>query len=166
MRVYLVGFMGSGKTTVGRLLGRDLEIPFVDLDSVIERRAGMTVREIFVTAGEARFRSLEHDALRETGELGEAVVATGGGSFTFPRNQELLSRLGVTVFLHPSFGTIARRLGGVEKEDRPLFESETEALTLYRKRLPAYHQADLTVKIGDDETPEETAARIALRLEA
>lgn len=123
MRVYLVGFMGSGKTTVGRLLGRDLEIPFVDLDSIIERRAGMTVREIFAAAGEARFRSLEHDALRETGELGEAIVATGGGSFTFPRNQELLARLGVTVFLHPSFGTIARRLGGVEKEDRPLFES-------------------------------------------
>ena len=157
--------MGSGKTTVGRLLGRDLGVPFVDLDHVIERRAGSTVREIFATAGEARFRTLEHEALRETGELPEAVVATGGGCFTFPENQELLSRLGITIFLHPSFGTIARRLGGVEKEDRPLFESEVEALSLYRKRLPAYHQADLTLKIGDDETARETAARIVLRLE-
>jgi shikimate kinase len=80
MRVFLTGFMGSGKTTVGRLLSERLELPFIDLDQEIERRAGMTVKEIFQQGGEPLFRRLEHDALAASVAVKrEAVIATGGG---------------------------------------------------------------------------------------
>jgi shikimate kinase len=162
MRVYLVGFMGSGKTTVGSALASALGYPMVDLDAVVEERAGSSVREIFELHGEAAFRELEHQALQETMGLADAVVATGGGTFTFPVNAQLIARAGASIWLNPSFGSIMRRIGGLGKLDRPLFRNETEALSLYTARLEAYRQADLTVEIRDDETPEEVAARIAL----
>ena len=158
--------MGSGKTTVGAALARARGGVRVALAAGIEARAGTSVREIFATEGEPRFRELEQEALRSTGRLEEAVVATGGGTFTFPANQELMRRLGVSVFLHPPFAVIMRRIGAMGKADRPLFRDETQALALYRDRLPAYHQADLTIDVSGDETPEETAARIALLLAA
>ncbi|HEY2738306.1 MAG TPA: shikimate kinase, partial [Thermoanaerobaculia bacterium] len=79
MRIYLTGFMGSGKSTVGRLLAERLGMPFIDLDAEIEQRAGITVREIFERHGEPVFRRLEQEALRATEEMPDAVVATGGG---------------------------------------------------------------------------------------
>ena len=157
--------MGSGKSTVGAALARARGSRFVDLDEEIERRIGKSVREIFAEHGEPWFRDLESEVLRDTEGIPDAVVATGGGTFTFPRNREAIRRLGTSVFLHPSFATIMRRIGALGKEDRPLFRSETEALDLYRHRLPAYREADLVVEIGSDEPPEQTAARIALRVE-
>lgn len=164
MRVYLVGFMGSGKSTVGAALAAALEHPLVDLDKVIESRAGLTVREIFEQRGEPAFRELEHVALLETLELPDVIVATGGGTFATPGNAQVIGRAGVSVWLNPSFATIMRRIGALGKQDRPLFRDEVEALSLYRARLDAYRQADLVVEVRDDETPEEAAARIALWL--
>ncbi|HVS04272.1 MAG TPA: shikimate kinase [Thermoanaerobaculia bacterium] len=157
--------MGSGKTTVGRALAGALGVPFVDLDGVIEAQAGMPVRDIFARQGEPAFRELEHQALVEVSSLPAAVVATGGGTITFPRNLDILHRTGISVWLNPSFATIMRRIGALGKRDRPLFRGEAEALALYRSRLDAYRRADLRVDVGVDETPEEVAARIALRLE-
>ena len=79
MRIYLTGFMGSGKSTVGRLLAARLGFPFLDLDEDIERRAGMRVREIFELHGEPVFRRMEREALEATAALPDVVVATGGG---------------------------------------------------------------------------------------
>jgi shikimate kinase len=164
MHVYLVGFMGSGKTTVGAALASALGCPLIDLDLEVEARAGLTVRAIFEQLGEAAFRDLEHEALTGTSELPAAVVATGGGTFTFPRNVQLIRRAGVSVWLNPSFATIMRRIGALGKRDRPLFRTEVEALALYRSRLDAYRRADLALEIRSDESPEESAARIALWL--
>ena len=86
MRIYLTGFMGCGKTTVGRLLARRLGAPFVDLDDEVERRAGMTVREIFERQGEPAFRQMEAEALRGTLALPDVVVAMGGGTMAFEAN--------------------------------------------------------------------------------
>ncbi|HEX6865152.1 MAG TPA: shikimate kinase, partial [Thermoanaerobaculia bacterium] len=96
MRVYLTGFMGSGKTAAGRKLAERLGVPFVDLDSEVERRAGMTVREIFERHGEPAFRGLEQEALQATGELPDVVVATGGGTVTFEANARWIRANGVS----------------------------------------------------------------------
>jgi shikimate kinase len=164
MRIYLTGFMGSGKTTVGRLLGARLGAPFVDLDVEIERRAGMTVREIFERLGEPAFRGMESEALRGILNLPDVVVATGGGTMTIEGNARLIGSSGLSVWLNPPFATIAARIGGVGKADRPLFKDEVQALALYRERLPAYRRADLTVDVAPHEGPEEIAARIALMI--
>jgi shikimate kinase len=162
MRIFLTGFMGSGKTTVGRLLAIRLGMSFLDLDDEIERRAGMTVREVFERQGEPVFRSFESAALREALELPDVVVATGGGTMAFEANFRLIRASGLSVWLNPAFATIASRIGGLGKTDRPLFRTETQALALYRERLPAYRRADTTVDVAPDEGPEEIAARIAL----
>jgi shikimate kinase len=164
MRIYLTGFMGCGKTTVGRLLAGRMGAPFVDLDDEIERRAGMTVREIFERQGEPAFRQLEAEALRGTLALPDVVVAMGGGTMTFEANAKLIRPNGLSVWLNPTFATIVARIGGLGKADRPLFKDEAQALALYRERLPAYRQADLAVDVAPDEGPEEIAARIALRI--
>jgi shikimate kinase len=164
VRIYLTGFMGSGKSTVGRLLAARLGAPFLDLDEEIERMAGMRVREIFAQHGEPVFRRMEREALEATLGMPDAVVATGGGTVTFEANTRLIRENGLAVWLNLPFATIAERVGGLGKEDRPLFRDETQALALYRERLPAYRRADLTVDLAPREGPEEIAARIALRL--
>jgi shikimate kinase len=164
MRVYLTGFMGAGKTTVGRLLADRLGCPFIDLDAMVEDAAGCTVREVFATEGEAGFRIREHRALAETLRLERVVVATGGGTLTFETNRALIAERGLIAWLNPPFEMILRRIGVQGKSDRPLFRSETEALALYRDRLPAYRQADVTVDVAVGEQPEEVAARMALLL--
>lgn len=164
MRVYLTGFMGSGKSTVGRRLAQRLGSRFLDLDQEIERRAGMTVREIFERLGEPAFRQMEHEALLATAEDPDVVVATGGGTVTFEVNARWIGRQGIAVWLNPPFATIVARIGGLGKHDRPLFRDEAQALALYRERLPAYRKADLTVDVGAGERAEEVAARIALLL--
>ncbi len=166
MHLFLTGFMGCGKTTVGRVLARRLGRPFVDLDSEIEERAGATVREIFEQGGEPLFRRMEQDALRAAVARGTAsVIATGGGTVTLEKNLEILGRSGLTVWLDPPFSVITSRIGAEGKADRPLFDDETQALELYRHRLPAYRRADLRLAVDPDELPEEVAARVELLLE-
>ncbi len=162
MRIYLTGFMGCGKTTVGPLLAQRLEAPFVDLDEEIERRAGMTVREVFERQGEPAFRQMEAEALRGTFTAPDVVVAVGGGTLTFEGNAREVSARGLSVWLNLPFATIVSRIGGIGKADRPLFRDGSQALALYRERLPAYRRSDLTVDIAPEEGPEEIAARIAL----
>jgi shikimate kinase len=162
VRVYLTGFMGSGKTTTGRRLAERLGVRFVDLDQEIEQRVGMTVRELFERQGEPTFRRLEAEALRALLAEPDLVVATGGGTMAFEANARLIQASGLSVWLNPAFATIVARIGGRGKADRPLFKDEAQALALYRERLPAYRRADLTLDIAPEEGPEEIAARLAL----
>jgi shikimate kinase len=166
MRIYLSGFMGAGKTTVGRCLADRLGLPFVDLDEVIERRAGLTVREIFERAGEPGFRQLELETLTELAAGEDLVLALGGGTVTVAATAELLAATGVTVWLNPPFATIVRRIGALGKGDRPLFRDEVQAFELYRARLAAYRRCDLEVGVEADEGPDEIASRIALWVRA
>lgn len=165
MRIFLTGFMGAGKTSVGRALGGRLGYPFADLDELVERAAGRAVRDIFADCGEAEFRRLEHRTLGELVErrdLPDLVVATGGGTVTQEPCLRLLAATGLTVWLNPPFATIVERVGALGKEDRPLFEDETQAWALYRSRLPAYQLCDLKVDVAATESADEVAARIEL----
>jgi shikimate kinase len=112
VRVYLTGFMGSGKSAAGMKLAERLGVPFLDLDEEIERRAGMTVREIFERQGEPEFRRLEQELLRATGDWPDVVVATGGGTVTFDANARWIRANGVSVWLNPAFGPLPRAAAG------------------------------------------------------
>jgi shikimate kinase len=164
MRIFMTGFMGAGKTTVGQRLAAQLGLPFIDLDREIERLAGSTVREIVEGQGEPWFRRLELQALQSVLERGDAVIATGGGTLTSELGARMVRDAGLSVWLNPSFATIVERIGALGKADRPLFREEAQVLALYRERLPAYRRADLAVDVAADEAPEEVAARIGLLL--
>ncbi|HKI85757.1 MAG TPA: shikimate kinase, partial [Thermoanaerobaculia bacterium] len=164
MRVFLTGFMGAGKTTVGRHLARGLDWRFVDLDTEIEKTVGLGVREIFAQRGEAGFRRYESERLASILAEDNVVVATGGGTVSLEANRKMMERAGVSVWLNPPFDEIVSRIGGQGKADRPLFPDEVSAFELYRERLASYRSADLRIDVARGESAAETAARIILRL--
>lgn len=163
-RIFLVGFMGAGKTSIGRVLAGDLGYADLDLDREIEFTARASVRQIFEQQGEAAFRDLEHQCLRETLAKDQVVVSTGGGTMTFERNRALMTQGGMSVFLHPSFETIAARLTAHGRRTRPLFEDTAQARRLFEQRLPDYRLADLEIPVASGETAVEVAARIRFLL--
>jgi len=164
MRLVLIGFMGSGKSTVGRRLAERIGLPFIDLDSEIERRAGATINEIFARGGEVEFRRIERETLRELLGHPRFVMAAGGGTLVDPAMLALARDRALVVWLNPTFATIVTRIGSLGKRDRPLFDDEASAFDLYRSRLPSYRGAHVTVDIAPDEGVEEVAARLELRL--
>jgi len=159
-RIYLVGFMGSGKTTAGRLLAGRLGVPFVDLDLAFEAMAGRTIRETFESHGEPWFRARERELLLGTASLESAVVALGGGTFTIPENTAFVKSHGLSVFLDVPFALIAERLSG-KAADRPLFPSVEQARALWESRLASYRMADRTLFVTRDMTPVDVAGRLA-----
>ncbi len=160
-RVYLTGFMGAGKSVVGKALAGVLDCAFVDLDTAVESRAGRRVAAIFATTGEPAFRQLEHECLVETGDYPAVVVATGGGTVLSERNRAMIGRLGTSVWLNLSFETIAARLGADARKDRPLFRSPQQAQTLFEQRYTHYRRADLRIDIEAVDSPATVAATIA-----
>jgi shikimate kinase len=163
VRIFLVGFMGAGKSTAGRVLARRLGAMFWDLDGRIEAVFGLPVTEIFARFGEPAFREEESRQLAAAVRYARLVVATGGGTFEREANRETIGRLGVSVFLDVEWEEILRRLPGKQAE-RPMFRSPEDALELYRRRLPGYRRADVTVAAQPGEDTEALATRILLAL--
>jgi shikimate kinase len=163
MRIYLVGFMGAGKTTVGRCLASRLGCTFVDLDSEIEHQAQMSIPMLFEREGEAGFRERESAALRSLAERERVVVATGGGTLTTPGNLELIRSSGRSVFVDPPLELLFER---VERSARvrPLFRDREQARCLFEQRLAAYRGAELVVPVTALDRAEQVAERIARRL--
>jgi shikimate kinase len=151
--------MGAGKSTVGRVLSSRLGVPFVDLDEAFEAMAGLTVRQAFEEKGEAWFREREAELLRGTAALPGAVVALGGGTFTFPDNRAVVQRSGLSVFLDVPFDVIASRLGP-KSADRPLFRSLEDARALFEARLGSYRLADRSLALSGDEGVDTVVERI------
>lgn len=159
--VYLLGFMGCGKSTVGAVLAREAGWPFIDLDATIEAGRGTTIREIFEKDGEPFFRRVEHAALTEASKAEPAVIALGGGTWVQAANMELIHRTGgATVWLDCSLSELRRRCEGLT--NRPLFRSPGSFAELYSQRLPYYQLAEFRIST-DGSAPEEVAGRI-LRL--
>ncbi len=162
--VYLIGFMGSGKTTVGRMLADRLGWDFYDLDDDIERQAGKRISEIFDTEGEEAFRAIERDALAarvHRVQSGHAMVlALGGGACVTETCMERLSNNGVTIYLDCGIDTLTARVAAFEH--RPLARDPERFRALFESRQPFYALAEHRVD-GDLESPEEVVDRI-LRL--
>ena len=155
--LYLVGMMGSGKTSTGRPLAEQLGFGFVDADAVIEQAAGCTIPEIFEQDGEAGFRKLESQVLSAISQRHSLVVATGGGVVTQPENWGLLHS-GIVIWLDVVPDQLLQRLNA-DSTVRPLLQTadpEAALNALLNERRPLYAEADLTVVIND-ETPEAVA---------
>ena len=155
--LYLVGMMGSGKTSTGRPLAERLGYGFVDADAVIEQAAGSSIPEIFQREGEDGFRAIEHQVLSAISQRHSLVVATGGGVVTQPENWGLLHS-GIVIWLDVVPDQLLHRLNA-DSTVRPLLQTtdpEASLNTLLNERRPLYGEADLTVVIND-ETPEAVA---------
>lgn len=159
MRIYLVGFMGAGKTTVGRALARRLQWEFCDLDREVARSARMPVARIIAERGEESLRGLEHQILYRLSSRPRTVIATGGGAFCRQENVDLLRRTGTTVWLDPPAEVLFRRVERSPKE-RPLFHDRERARRLLEERRDWYRQADLRIRSVGEEEPEVVAGRI------
>ncbi|MCM2268371.1 MAG: shikimate kinase [Elusimicrobiales bacterium] len=147
--VYLAGFMGSGKTTLGRLLARKLKLRFADSDAAVERLAGRPVAALVRARGWAAFRALEAKAVRALAAGTGRVVALGGGVYPSRRWRGLLARTGVTVFLDCAWPELEKRLkpeaGRRPRLAGPWPRAAARAKTLYARRRPFYRLADITV---------------------
>jgi shikimate kinase len=140
-KLYLVGFMGSGKTTLARALGRRLGWRSVDLDDEIERREGRSVSQVFAQHGEAYFRQVEREMLVTFLPLRNAVVATGGGTFVQPANRADILADGTAVWLDVPFARIVDRVPSDGR--RPLAADREAFAALFEERRVAYRQAHL-----------------------
>lgn len=167
--VFLVGFMGAGKSSVGRALSRQLGWPFEDLDERIQAREGRSIEQIFRESGEVEFRRLEHAALRELlSDLGSGprVVALGGGTFVQEKNVALLAESGVpAVFLDAPVEELFRRCQQ-EQLERPLRRDQEQFRKLYEERRPGYMVAALRIETGGkdvDTVAAEVAQSLGLR---
>jgi shikimate kinase len=159
--IFVVGFMASGKTSVGRALAALTARPFVDLDQVVEARAGCTIAELIAREGEAKFREVETECLRRAaGETG-AVVALGGGAFTREVNREVVSASGVSVWIDAPFELCWRRITG-DATVRPLAPNEEAARRRYDERRALYSLARVRVQISEQQSPDDIA-RVILK---
>jgi len=148
--IFLVGFMGAGKTHIGELLASKMGMPFFDLDTFIEGKSNLSVTEYFEKHGEEGFRILERKCLRDFSVMGNAVLATGGGTPCFFDNAEWMNAHGVTIYLKADVELLVRRLA-TEKEHRPLIAHlDTIELMSFieeklKERSPFYEKATVHV---------------------
>ena len=159
--VVLVGFMGSGKSSVGRELARRFGAPFVDVDERIESAAGSPIRDLFAREGEPAFREREKAALREALSVKGRVIATGGGAFSDEENRVLLRAYAPVVYLEAAVETLLGRLAG--DLGRPLLrggDREEVVRELLARRIPGYRTADVTVRT-DGRTVGDVAGQVA-----
>ena len=150
-RIFLIGYMGSGKTTVGQLLATQLGYSFIDMDNHIEGKLFKSVSQIFAELGEDQFRLLEKQCLHEVAEFDHVVISTGGGVPCFFDNMEYMNKQGVTVYLKLSSADLAERLEQSHANKRPLLANRKGEELLHfiseelAKREPFYSQAAFSV---------------------
>lgn len=156
MVLYLVGFMGSGKSTVGKLVAEKLRVEFIDLDQSIEKQSGLTIPEIFSIEGEAGFRKRETQVLLQTPASG--IIATGGGIITEPKNREFLAKKPV-VYLKTSLLESENRLLK-NPGARPLLKEDLDKLL--KKRESLYMEVATYIIQTDEKTPIEVAREVIL----
>lgn len=169
MKISLIGYMGSGKSTIGKQLAQAYKLPFMDLDAYIEKSEKMTITEIFQTKGEIYFRKKENTYLTEILQKDKFILSTGGGTPVFFNNMEILNQHSLTIYLMANPGLLAARLYQ-EKEKRPLIRhlAQEDLREFIAKHLfernPFYQQAQHTINI-QGKTPLEITTEITLLIQ-
>lgn len=165
IRIFLTGYMGAGKTTLGKAFARELNVTFIDLDWYIEERFHKTVRELFAERGEAAFREIERTMLHEVSEFEDVVIATGGGAPCFFDNMEYMNEHGQTVYLEVHPDILFNRLQAAARQ-RPVLQGKTgEDLRVFivenlEKRTPFYTQARYRFDAGKLESKRQIAESV------
>ena len=168
MKVYLIGYMGSGKSSAGKLLAEKMKVDFLDFDRYIENETGKTIAEIFDTEGEEKFRELENQYLKKILNKENTVVSLGGGTPCFHNNIELINKSGKSVYLDMDVESLVKRLFKARNK-RPLIRGLNETELKYfieanlEKRKAVYEQAHFTVNasgLSVEEVSEEIRKKI------
>jgi len=153
-RIFLIGYMGAGKTTIGKVLARQKSLDFVDLDLFIEGRYQKSVQQVFEEFGEEKFRKIESSVLKEVSDFENVVISTGGGTPCFFDNMEYMNRKGVTIYLRYSTEALVKRLNRV-KEKRPLLRNKDETelheyiKSSLEKRQVFYNNSHIIFDMGE-----------------
>jgi shikimate kinase len=160
VNLYLIGMMGAGKSTIGKILAQELGYRFLDTDAVIEGAAKQSVTEIFASSGEAAFRELETQVLGQISAYQQMAIATGGGIILSRQNWSYL-RHGIVVWLNVPLDVLGDRLEN--DTTRPILQGvdlRQKLQTLLEQRQHLYAQADVHIAVGADESPEDLALRV------
>lgn len=153
MRIYLVGFMGSGKSVLGQQVASALKVPFFDTDTVVEAQAGMSIPEIFSAYGESYFRQLEADILRQTTFYPKSINATGGGLPCYEKNMAWMKEHGITIYLQWPDEILNEHLL-IQRKSRPLLSSLNDAEAKHKiadlliTRKPIYEESAITIELS------------------
>ena len=155
MRIYLLGFMGSGKSTMGQRVAGLLGVQFLDTDELVEKESGLDINQLFAQQGEHEFRRLETEMLRRTAEYEKALIATGGGLPLYHHNMDWLTEHGITMYLQwPDQMLISNVLKNIS--GRPLLsglneeEVQNKLKKLLQDRKPVYEQSAMTLEMAGD----------------
>ncbi|MCI0493655.1 shikimate kinase [candidate division KSB1 bacterium] len=167
-QLYLIGFMGAGKTTVGKLLAEKLNQPFVDIDDVIEKKADLTIPIMFEKYDEDYFRKLETDALQRIASDRGNVIATGGGIILNAKNRQIMKSTGITIYLKWHSAVLFQRIKN--STHRPLLKSINESQlvhqieTMLQQRQPFYEGADIIIDANENTSPDAIVELIIQQL--
>ncbi len=170
MRYFLVGFMGVGKTTIGRLVAQALSVPFLDVDQIIEEIEGRTISDIFAKHGESHFRLIEHEALlRAIDQHNDFIMATGGGLPCFFDHMAWMNAQGTTIYLRADVDSLSKRLAS-KIDHRPVLADHADQLEAYIEKLlavrgPIYEQAERTIDLDLEGSKQENARHVMQVLE-
>lgn len=163
--IFLTGFMGAGKSTVGQLLADDTSRIFIDTDDLIMERTGQAIAELFREKGEEHFRGIESEVVQELAAFEPAVIALGGGAILDHDNRESLRTSGTVVYLRCDFGTLFKRIRADKQRPLASGKSRHELERLFNHRKELYEEADIVVDCAPDMTASEVAARVSIELQ-
>lgn len=164
MKLFLIGYMGSGKSTIGKKLAKKLKLSLIDFDGYIEKETGRTIGDIFEKEGEERFRLLEHDYLKAILYKDNTVISLGGGTPCFHNNIDLINENGTSIYIETNVDALVKRLSKA-KHKRPLIKGMNEVDLRFfieanlEKRNPVYRKAHYTVKV-ETQSIDEVADQI------
>ena len=157
--IFLIGMMGSGKSTIGNLLSKKLSMPIIDMDDEIEQLMDMSINKIFKEYGEKRFRLIETAYFRECSKNDNFIYSTGGGIILDSNNQNIMQKRGMCFFLDCNTNTLISRLNSQNKK-RPLYKNNDDFITLYNKRINLYKKCAHHTIDTNDLTKEQVAKKI------